>query len=894
MGSMQATQITVEYRSLGNALGLDVKRPRISWKLQGEGRGIRQQAYQIQVAPSEAGFDGSLSWDTGKILSEKSVHIAYEGAELLPRTAYAVRVKVWDRLGAEGDWSETGGWETGLMMPENWTASWISAHKPASEWSEESAHYMRTEFPVNGEIRRARIYATAQGVYELSLNGARVGDLYLTPGWTSYETRLQYQTYDVTHSLRNGNNALGMTLGNGWFKGNLGWENSRNHYGNQLAGLLQLHIDYADGRSEVITSDGSWKASIAGPIIMNELYHGETYDAQLAMDGWNKPDFEDSAWRNVQTLDIGKEALIAQENEGTQVMEELDPIAVFKTPRGETVLDFGQNMVGWVRFEVEGAKRGQVIRLLHAEVLDGKGNFYIGNLRRAKQTITYVCKGDTKEQFEPHFTFQGFRYVKVEGYPGELDLSRFKGRVLFTGMETTGRFECSNPLLNKLQDNIVWGQRGNFLDVPTDCPQRDERLGWTGDAQVFIRTANFNMGTASFFTKWLKDLKADQREDGAVPHVIPNVLGEGSAGSAAWGDASTVCPWTVYLSYGDTLILEEQFESMKAWVGYMRSQGENEFLWNTGFHFGDWLGLDAKENSYIGATPRDLIATAFYAYSTELVAKAAEVLGREGDRATYSELYSSVKKHFQDEFVTKTGRVAATTQTAQILALMFGLIEGDAAERAAKTLANSIEEERIHLTTGFVGTPYIAHVLTKYGYNELAYRLLQQTSYPSWLYSVEKGATTIWEHWDGIKEDGTFWSDDMNSFNHYAYGAIGDWMYRVMAGLDLDEESGAGYRKLRIAPQPGPGISHASASYESMYGKCASGWKLGEGRIEITATVAPNTTASITLPKARVDDLLLDGVSAAEGDGVLRIEQSSDTVVFEVESGTYSFSYPWS
>jgi alpha-L-rhamnosidase len=881
-----AANLTVEYRR--NPIGLDVAKPRFSWRLQGDGRAIRQQAYRIQVS-QDSGFAADLDWDTGRVESDESVLIEYEGAPLKPQTRYFVRVMVWDRRGQASEW-ETGTWETGMMAPERWSASWISAGRPLSEWVDEPAHYLRRAFDVQGTVAQARLYATALGLYILRLNGERVGDLEMAPGWTSYAKRLQYQTYDVTNLLQPGPNVLGIMLGDGWYKGSIGWQDRRHLYGEQRAALLELHIEYADGRRETIVSDETWSATREGPLLMSGIYQGETYDARLEMPGWDRQGFDDAGWQKAETPDFSKDALIAQENEGTRVMAELAPIAVFKTPKGEQVLDFGQNMVGRVRFRVRGAAPGRRIVLDHAEVLDRDGNVYTANLRSAQQRITYICRGGEEETFEPHFTFQGFRYVRLTGYPGDPDPSLFVGRVMYTGMEPTGTFTCSHPLLNKLQENIVWGQRGNFLDIPTDCPQRDERLGWTGDAQVFIRTASFNMHTALFFAKWLRDLRTDQTEEGGVPHVVPNVLGPNAHSSAAWGDAAVICPWTIYTVYGDRRILEEQYPSMKAWVEYIRKQGDNEYLWNTGAHFGDWLGLDAKENSYKGATPDDLIATAFYAHSASLLAKAAKVLGYEEDCRTYSDLSAAIAEHFNREFVTANGRIAAPTQTAHVLALMFGLVNGDAERRTAETLARLIEEQNCHLTTGFVGTPYLCHVLSRRGYNDLAYRLVQQTDYPSWLYSVKQGATTIWEHWDGIKPDGSFWSEAMNSFNHYAYGAIGDWLYRCMAGLDSDERV-PGYRKLRIAPKPGPGVTFAEARFRSMYGECMSGWKRSGDRMRIEASVPPNASATVILPRARVGTVLLDGAVLTVIDGIQSVEQSGEDVIVEVESGRYVFEY---
>jgi alpha-L-rhamnosidase len=512
-------------------------------------------------------------------------------------------------------------------------------------------------------------------------------------------------------------------------------------------------------------------------------------------------------------------------------------------------------------------------------------------LRKAKQTIKYILKGCGIETYQPHFTFQGFRYVKVEGYPGELKPENFTGMVIHSDMEVTGNFRCSDKLVNQLQHNILWGQKGNFLDVPTDCPQRDERLGWTGDAQMFIRTACFNMNVALFFTKWLRDLYAEQSAEKGVPFVIPHVLGENDYSSSAWGDASTICPWTIYTCYGDRRILEEQYESMKMWVEYIRAQGDNEYLWNTGFHFGDWVGLDAKPDSYVGATSRDFIATAFYACSASIVAKAAGVLGKNEDRAEYEKLHANIVKNFREEFVSPNGRLVSPTQTAHVLALMFGLVEEKHRKRTVEALVGLIEENKCHLDTGFVGTPYICHVLSENGHNDLAYWLLLQKDYPSWLYQVTKGATTIWEHWDGIKEDGSFWSPDMNSFNHYAYGSIGDWLYRVAAGIDAGKP---GYKHIYIRPRPGNGLTFVEASLDSPYGVIKSAWKKDGDALEIRVTIPANTTASIILPFAKQDAVYESGKKLQCSEGVTVSKQTDNGLMLELVSGQYLFTYLYS
>ncbi len=882
--TLAVTKLQCEYRH--NPIGIGERHPRLSWQISAPNRGVMQSAYHIQVSRDDRSF-GHLVWDTGRVETDQSIHVEYQGLPVLSRVRYYYRIRVWDQDGLASDWSEPAFWEMGLLTKDEWGADWITDFL-APDSDDEPCNVFRSTFQVYGPVIAARIYATCLGMYELHLNGQRVGDWLLTPGWTSYDTRLQYQTYDITASLMQGTNAIGLTLGDGWFKGHLGWEKKRNLFGNRRAALVQLHIVYEDGREQIVGSGSSWR-SATGPILMASIYHGETYDARLEKVGWNLPDYDDGGWNAAAVLHLPKDSLIAQENQPTRVIQEINPVQVIHTPNGETVLDMGQNMVGWVRFRVV-AGPGTVITLQHAEVLDHAGNFYIGNLRSAKQTIRYVCKGNGVESFEPHFTFQGFRYVKVEGFPGELRTS-FIARVIHTDMERTGSFKCSDELLNRLQQNIVWGQKGNFVDIPTDCPQRDERLGWTGDAQVFIRTAAFNMNVAPFFTKWLRDLKADQFSDGGVPHVIPNILGE-EGRSAAWGDAAVICPWTLYLCYGDVRVLENQYSSMKAWVEYIRNQGNSEYLWITGSHVGDWLALDANENNLRGSTPHELIATAFYAHATQILANAARILEKHDDAAMYQQLYQRIVESFGEEFVTPSGRLASPTQTAHVLALSFDLVTGIVKERTSKTLAQIIEENGFRLTTGFVGTPYLCHALTNAGYADIAYSLVQQTEYPSWLYSVLHGATTIWEHWDSVKPDGSFWSDAMNSFNHYAYGSVGDWMYQVIGGIGTDVAR-PGYKHVKLSPRPGGSLTFANTQFESMYGVIRCEWAINteEARTEITVQIPPNTTATVGLPGAEMDRVFERGTKVGDVHGVHLVRQLADGVEVDLGSGTYEFTY---
>lgn len=871
-----------EYRE--NPLGIDILVPRISWQLKSDVRGVMQVSYRIQVSKNDA-FE-KLVWDSGKVDSDQSIHVEYAGQSLESRTCYFYRIKAWDNMGNESEWSITAYWEMGLLKKSDWKARWITSQNLPQALELMESPYVRKEFTVKRKVKSARIYATALGLYELHINGSTADDTLFAPGWTSYGHRLQYQTYDVTSLLKEGKNALGAILGNGWYKGNLAWGHQKCIYGDKLSLLLQMVINYEDGDEEIIVSESGWKTT-TGPILMSEIYHGEIYDARLEMKAWNEADFDDSAWSEASLLEYSGGELVAQESVPVKVIEIISPVAVIPNPKGETVLDFGQNLVGRVCFNVQGTA-GTEVTLQHAEVLDKEGNFYTENLRSAKQTIKYILNGSGKETYEPHFTFQGFRYLKVEGYPGNVDPANFRAKVIHSDMEVTGSFICSNELVNQLQHNILWGQKGNFLDVPTDCPQRDERLGWTGDAQMFIRTACFNMNVAPFFAKWLKDLYADQSREKGIPFVIPHVLDDNSYSSSAWGDASTICPWTIYTCYGDERILEVQYESMKLWVEYMEKQGDDRYLWNTGFHFGDWLGLDSKPDSYVGSTPLDFISTAFYAYSTGLLAKTAGILGKHEDQDKYAWLYSGILESFRKEFVTETGRLVAPTQTGHVLALMFDLVEEKHRKRTVDTLVKYLEESKFHLTTGFVGTPYLCHILSENGYNDIAYKLLLQTDYPSWLYQITKGATTIWEHWDGIKEDGSFWSTDMNSFNHYAYGSIGHWMYSVVTGIDAGTP---GYKHILIRPQPGEGLTFAEASYQSMYGEIKSGWKRTGSVMEISIEIPANTTAEIILPGAKMDNASESGKKLSESEGISELQQLCKGLKLNLGSGKYSFSY---
>ena len=676
---------------------------------------------------------------------------------------------------------------------------WIAASVPMGD----VCPVFRRQFRPAGEVKRATLSLSARGVYEAVLNGQRVGDYVLAPGWTAYEKRLQVQEYDVTGLLGSDNELL-VTLGPGWFAspmpGFTNTEDKKRRAGRPWGLIGELRLDYADGSRETIVTDSAWQVG-ESPVRFSQIYDGEIYDAG----------FETRNWTAASQMDWPREILIAQEGEEIRETGRVQVRRILTTPAGETLVDFGQELTGYVELSVS-ARAGDLIRFTHGEVLDRDGNFYNENYRTARALVEYHCR-EGEQIWHPRLTFFGFRYLKLLDWPGQPRPEDFTAIVVHSQMERTGWLESGDPLLNRLFENIVWGQRSNFLDVPTDCPQRDERLGWTGDAQVFVKTASYFYDVERFFRKWLRDLAAEQRESGEVGQVIPDFLPENPA-SAAWGDAAVICPWQIYQTYGDPAVLAEQFESMRKWVDFIGSVTTTPDLWTGHFHFGDWLGLDAPSGSYKGSTRDDLIASAFYAWSTGLVVKAGELLGR--DVSEYQALYERIVAAFRRTYPDYR------TQTEHVLALQFELAEDP--EKTARDLAQMVRQAGTQLRTGFVGTPYLLHVLTDGGFADLAWDLLLRREYPGWLYPVTKGATTMWEHWDGIRQDGGFWSADMNSFNHYAYGAVADWVFEQAAGLSHPEEA-PGFAQLLYRPHPDPRVGWLRAELQTRHGRIRASWR---------------------------------------------------------------------
>lgn len=847
-----------------DAFGIGTDRPRLSWIVETQVQGWHQAAYEIEMYDT----DGKLLRQTGRVESDQSVLVDWPFEPLSSSERVTVKACAWSIDGQVSAWSEPASIEVGLLRKEDWTARFVGPNWEEDLSQSQPAPLLRHEFDVRPGVQSARLYVTALGVYELQLNGVVVGDHVMAPGWTSYHHRLRYQTFDVTGLLHEGRNALGAMLGDGWFRGRLSFGGGhRNIYGDRLGLLGQLEIAYEDGTVERIVTDDAqaWRAA-TGPIGASDIYDGETYDARLERSGWSEPNYDDGDWTPVRLIDWDLATLVAPVGPPVRRIELVAPVSIITSPSGCTLLDFGQNLVGKLRLNVQGPA-GHTITLRHAEVLE-HGELGTRPLRTAKAIDQYILRGEGIETWEPRFTFHGFRYAEVENWPGELSLDDIRAVVCHSDMERTGWFECSDPLINRLHENVVWSMRGNFFDIPTDCPQRDERLGWTGDLQVFSPTASFLYDVSGFLTSWLQDLDADQQDaSGIVPIIIPNVLPDPPMAAAAWGDAAVIVPWVLYQRFGDETVLASQFESMHAWVDRLNDLAGERRLWDQGFQFGDWLDPAAPpENPGNARASHPLVATAYFARSAELVGRAAGVLGFADEESHYLSLAREVREAFAREYITPAGRLLNDVQTAYALAIEFDFFPSEEQRQyAAQRLQELVQENGYHIGTGFVGTPLICDALCNTGNYAAAYRLLLQRECPSWLYPVTMGATTIWERWDSMLPDSSINPGEMTSFNHYALGAVADWLHRTVAGLAPAEP---GYRKIAIQPRPGGGIRHASARHLTPYGLAECKWSIEGQTITINITVPPNVKAIIGLPGKEGEQL-------------------------EVDSGRHSWSYPY-
>ena len=865
---LSVSQLRTEH--LTDPVGIGERRPLLSWEVSDASRrGVTQSAYEIRVKSG-----GRTVWRTGKVASAESAGVFYDGTPLTSDTRYTWQVRVWDDRGKASAWSRPAFWRTGLFDVGEWQARWI---EPAV--SDDLAAMFRRTFRVTKPVAEATVYVTAHGIYEASVNGHRVSDDLLTPGWTAYKKRLQYQAYDITPLVVRGDNAIGVTVAR-WWLSKLPWSREFN-YGDKYGLLAQIVLRYKDGTKEVIATDDTWRAS-TGEVSYGNLYDGETIDLNRRQKGWDTPSFDDASWASVQVADTSLDNLTASVSPAVRVIETFKPVKIFTTPSGARVIDFGQNISGRERVRLRG-QRGDTVRIYHSEILE-KGEFFTRNLRKAKALSTYILSGEGEEWLAPRFAFYGFRYIKVEGIDGELNPEDFVAEAISSATPENGTFVSSDSLINRLQSNIKWGMLDNFVDIPTDCPQRDERLGWTGDAQVFFRTATFNRDVQTFFNKWMADVAAEQYADGAVNGVYP--VTHRSRISAGWGDVATIIPWQHYMAYGDLRMLERQYPSMKKWVDYITSQTEND-LWSKGNSYGDWVFFSYADDKdgRSAVTIRPFIQQCFYAHSLDLVVRTARLLGRTEDAAKYEALHKRAVDAFRNEYVTPNGMLVSDTQTAYTLALMFDLLPEAQRAGAAKRLVDNVNRYG-HITTGFLGTPYICEVLTRFGYEDVAYELLLNKKIPSWLYPISMGATTIWERWNSMLPNGMVNSNSMVSFNHYAYGAIGDWLYRWAAGL---QEAAPGFREIRIKPYLNDHFTSMKAEQRTPYGLASSGWTKEGDALTLTVEIPANTTAEVYVPSAAADKVTESG-RALDGRSDLKVAGWDDGyTLVRLGSGRYEF-----
>jgi alpha-L-rhamnosidase len=738
-------------------------------------------------------------------------------------------------------------------------ASWIASSVVGGPRTTAPAPYFRKRFSLPGEVASARLRVTALGLYECEINGVRVGDHVFAPGWTNYHVRVPFQEYDVTTLLQKGDNALGAVLGDGWYCGFIAWK-ERQFYGDRPKFVASLEGVSAAGSPFRVVTDGSWLTATGG-ILESDFQLGETYDARREIESWSRADCDETSWHPVEIAEDPGIRFDPQRMPPVRRIAEIAPVQVTLLPnhwpKPCRIFDLGQNFSGRAKIAVT-APRGTTFSIRFGEVLNPDGTVYQANLRSARSTDYYTCRGGGEEVWEPRFTFHGFRYVEIRGLPPEHSVA-VTGVVLHSDLKLTGAFSCSNPLLNKLQENIVWSQRSNFLEVPTDCPQRNERMGWTGDAQVFVRTACFNMDVREFFHKWMQDFRDAQKPGGAVPAIIPEPgVIPFEEGGPAWSDATIICPWTIYLCYGDSTILADHYDSMVRYMDFViRERCLDHIRSHPGVDdwggYGDWLALDGSGGNE-GSTPRDLIGTAFHANNARILSWVADLLNLPEAAEKYRRLHAQIVSAFQRRFLTADGLLASGTQTSYVLALHFGLVPDGLQSRTAAELVRQIKKRDFHLATGFVGTPYLLDVLAAQGFLDVAYRLLEQEAFPSWLFPVKNGATTIWERWDSWTPQKGLQDPEMNSFNHYAYGAVGAFLVRTVAGLEVDQDA-PGYRKIIFQPRPGGSLTWAEARLETRGGPVAIRWEREGDLLGVDVEIPEGSTAALHLPGVAVENL---------------------------------------
>lgn len=872
-----------------NPLGFYDAKPNFSWQLPANSSVKAQSRYQIKVASKPELLSHSADlWDSGVVQSAQTTFIEYQGKTLDSRQKVHWQVRFWDQNQQVSNWSEPAQFELGLLNNHDWSAKWIEidSKKPIQLNQYKTPihipQHLRTEFNANKTIKSARLYITAKGVFEAFINGKRIGDDILTPGYTPYKKRIETLTYDVTPQITQGLNAIGIQLAEGWYAGRFG---PKRHWHKKLKltpkVLAQLEIEYADGSQQQIVTDQNWQATQNGPVRTSGLYDGERYNANFELPGWAQTGFDSSDWSGVKTSNIEADVLLQPKRHFTAKNKQLLPALSVNKVNSKTIFDLGQNMVGVPKIKVPMLK-GQTLKLRFAEGINKDGSLFTQNLGSAKQLDFYTAKADGVIEWQPQFTFHGFRYVEISGYDAEYEpqLDWVTGVVQYTDFEMTGKFNSSNPLLNQLQSNIEWGLKGNFLDIPTDCPQRSERLGWTGDALAFANTSLYIADSHAFWSAWMQSIREEQFEDNSIPVVVPNEVGE--IAQAGWSDAAVTIPWDVYWRTGDKNILAENYQMMARWIQYHQTQLNNGIsqMWTVG----DWLQpYSQREDSRRGETDHSLISTAFYARSVEFTLNSAKVLGKDADVAKYSQLLANIKARFQQHFFDQNGRlqVGKQTQTAYLLAIGFDLLDKEMTQKAVPHLLATFEDANNHLRTGFLGTPLIAPVLEKVGRTDLAFDLLFKKTYPSWLYSVTQGATTVWERWDGYTHDNGY-AKKQGSLNHYAYGAIGQWVYDRVIGIS---PLTAGYKQIRIAPLITEHLQFAQGEFESVHGTIKSHWKKTNGGLIMDISVPVNTQAQIEIPHFNQQVYINEQVLSPDDTKLLKQTQTHKVIL--VEAGDY-------
>lgn len=921
-GSLTPTGLRCEY--LVDPLGIDASAalpPRLSWTLVAADATVRgrvQTAYQILVDGSpEALAEGKGTlWNSGKVPSDATAQIAYAGTVLPARARAFWKVRAWDNDDQPSEWSAPALWSVGLLAPADWGgAEWIGDPTPPPLTGPDPlpAVMLRKAFRA-GEgsdlVARATLYATALGLYELRLNGKNVGDGVLAPEWTDYAKRVQYQTYDVTPLVRGGDNVLGAVLGDGWYAGRIGLSfivkdgPVRAIYGRKTRLMLRLDLEFSSGTTRTIVTDGSWQCTTEGPIRVADMLDGVVFDARREMPGWDAAGFvpsESQGWRAARVFEPVRAAIVPQPNDPVRITHSLRPNAVTEPKPGAFVFDLGQNMVGCCRLSLPAGAvdPGATVTLRHAEVLNPDGTIFTANLRSASATDRYIARGPGAETFEPRFTYHGFRYVEVTGLKAKPASDLITGLAFNSAPREVGAFACSDPMLNRLIQNILWTQRGNMQSVPTDCPQRDERLGWMGDILAFGPAACFNMDMAAFLAKWFQDVRDAQAADGRFADFSPHPFNPDArfSGTPAWGDAGVVVPWVAYQYYGDTRVLDHQYDAAKRWVDYVRSKNP-DLLWKNarGNDYGDWLTTDTfKIEGFpkTGAdTPHDVFGTIFFFHSADLLSRMAGVLGHDDDAKTYADLAGAIRAAFNSAYVKPDGTIEGGTQGSYALALQFGLLPENLHAQTAKHMVDGFAPYRGHLSTGFHSTGPLMFQLVESGYLDDAYRLLMSRTMPSWGYPIDHGATTIWERWDGHVEGRGFQDAGMNSFSHFAFGAVAEWMYRTVVGIQPDPAS-PGFKHFTIRPRPGGGLTWAEGSYESIRGSISCGWRIREGRVVVKVSIPPNTTATVFVPTSDARAVTESGVAAATSRGVEFVRAQVGAAVFELGSGRYTFEAPY-